>query len=140
MSKHRSFLSIIERFLIHCFEQTGSTASAARSEGLPTQIPLHLPLNAAHLQLQHPQAQLPLQPLGNDLMQLNASQSTAIVNEAGDWKCPRCSNLNFAQRTRCNMRSCREPRPDNGRTDLLVIMFLIIIFISKNFSFLVNQT
>lgn len=29
----------------------------------------------------------------------------------GGWRCPKCSNVNYAYRNRCNMRKCREPRP-----------------------------
>ncbi|HIA90149.1 MAG TPA: hypothetical protein EYO09_03550, partial [Candidatus Poseidoniales archaeon] len=32
----------------------------------------------------------------------------------GDWKCSRCSNINFARRTECNRCSNRKPR-DGGR-------------------------
>jgi len=30
----------------------------------------------------------------------------------GDWLCSKCSNLNFAGREVCNMRSCGEPKPE----------------------------
>ncbi|KAL5061462.1 hypothetical protein RYX36_023199 [Vicia faba] len=29
----------------------------------------------------------------------------------GDWICPRCENVNFAFRSKCNMKNCRVPRP-----------------------------
>ncbi|XP_064934796.1 ranBP2-type zinc finger protein At1g67325 isoform X1 [Musa acuminata AAA Group] len=29
----------------------------------------------------------------------------------GDWKCPKCDNINFAFRTTCNMKKCGAPRP-----------------------------
>ncbi|XP_078148249.1 ran BP2/NZF zinc finger-like superfamily protein [Carex rostrata] len=29
----------------------------------------------------------------------------------GDWKCPKCENVNFAFRTTCNMKKCGAPRP-----------------------------
>lgn len=29
----------------------------------------------------------------------------------GDWSCPKCGNLNYVSRTRCNMRNCKEPKP-----------------------------
>lgn len=41
---------------------------------------------------------------------VNASVESGRVVEAGEWKC-KCGNINYAHRERCNMRRCREPRP-----------------------------
>ncbi|CAL5215022.1 unnamed protein product [Lathyrus oleraceus] len=31
----------------------------------------------------------------------------------GDWVCPRCENVNFAFRTKCNIKNCRVPKPES---------------------------
>jgi len=45
-----------------------------------------------------------------------------VALEGGGWKCIKCGNMNYAYRDRCNMRKCREPRPqfaggDDGAND-----------------------
>uniref|UniRef100_A0A0D9WYZ3 RanBP2-type domain-containing protein n=1 Tax=Leersia perrieri TaxID=77586 RepID=A0A0D9WYZ3_9ORYZ len=32
----------------------------------------------------------------------------------GDWKCPKCDNVNFSFRNNCNMKKCGAPRPNPG--------------------------
>mmetsp|Transcript_34912 Transcript_34912/g.64638 ORF Transcript_34912/g.64638 Transcript_34912/m.64638 type:complete len:694 (-) Transcript_34912:543-2624(-) len=39
-------------------------------------------------------------------------QNPSPATEPG-WDCPRCGNYNFHGRKLCNMRKCREPRPEN---------------------------
>ena len=34
--------------------------------------------------------------------------------QAGDWECPKCNNLNFARRDRCNRSGCDFERKDLG--------------------------
>ena len=41
-------------------------------------------------------------------------QFSQVKSTRGSWVCPVCSNLNFATRTQCNMRSCGAPKPPDA--------------------------
>lgn len=48
----------------------------------------------------------------------NPPEATAPAVREGDWICPACSNVNYATRVVCNMRSCGAPKPvDNPPAD-----------------------
>ena len=45
-----------------------------------------------------------------------AAPGTGLL-ESESWTCPACQNVNFSNRTRCNMRRCALPRPGLSEED-----------------------
>jgi len=50
----------------------------------------------------------------SDTREAKRIRATNRPPQHGDWTCPKCGNLNWPTRTKCNMKKCGTPKPSSS--------------------------